>query len=113
MAALQHIALKILYMLVMYYAMKLVNYTKIPYVLESYYTALLNPINGNYENYTIGQEYGLYNDDYVIQTEPNQGFYAYSYKLASDQNYCDICINGYTGTVVDCNSENWWVNNGE
>lgn len=88
-------------------------YENFPYVLESYYTVLLNPIGGNYENYTMGQEYGLYNDDYVIQTEPNQGFYAYSYKLASDQNYCDICINGYTGTVVDCNSENWWVNNGE
>ena len=85
-------------------------YENFPYVLESYYI-LHTPIG--YKNYAINQEYGLYNNSYVLYTQQSADEFFYSYKLASDKNYCDICINGYTETVVDCNSENWWGYNGE
>lgn len=88
-------------------------YENFPYVLESYYTMPPPVPDSSFSNYEMGQEYGLYNDNYVTETHPSNGAYAYSYKLSSDKNYCDICINGYTETVVDCNTENWWVNNGE
>lgn len=88
-------------------------YENFPYVLESYYTETPPVPNVEFKNTAMGQEYGLFNEDYVTRTEPGSGAYAYSYKLSSDKNYCDICINGYTETVVDCNTENWWVNNGE
>lgn len=88
-------------------------YENFPYVLESYYTETPSVPNVEFKNTAMGQEYGLFNEDYVTRTEPGSGAYAYSYKLSSDKNYCDICINGYTETVVDCNTENWWVNNGE
>ena len=85
-------------------------YENFPYVLESYYT--LHSVPG-YTNYVMNQEYGLYNNSYVLYTQQSADEFFYSYKLSSDKNYCDICINGYTETVVDCNTENWWVNNGE
>ncbi len=74
-------------------------------IKESYYT---QDIVGNITTYNMNQGYALYEDYLVLETQSASTVGNYSYKLEMNSGYCDLCIDGYDKTIVDCNLENWW-----
>ena len=60
------------------------------------------------DSYEMGAEYALYNNYLVTRTCSLSECMSYSYKLNMGSNYCDLCVDGHSRTVVDCNQNDWW-----
>ncbi len=58
------------------------------------------------ENY--GAEYCLYNDYYCRESASAGAGRYYSYHFSMKNNYCDLCVNGLTRKIEDCNETDWW-----
>lgn len=77
-------------------------------ILNSYYVDTDAPIT-NYEYIDMGKSYLLYDNTYFLSTSAGGVYtYRYSYHFSMQNDYCDLCINGTTYTVADCNDPDWY-----
>lgn len=77
-------------------------------VLSSYYVDTMYQIV-NFEYIDMEKSYLLYDNIYFLAYTAGGAYqYDYSYHFSMQDNYCDLCINGTTDTVADCNDPDWY-----